>query len=186
MTFTISLYFNHNDYNYPHRILTRDTRILQNLPATPVCLPRPNSLAIFRSYWSYIFSICLLEIQHRRIYYFVAMASFLRCDSGLQKEDIVLSLGNPSKKLVRWLCAIFAHGKGRYATRSVPPWIVYCDQDIHTILSAELLANAFVQKRPSSFVEAAEFIFEFYALCDFGSQLTKAFLTVLLFPFHAI
>ncbi|PVH69800.1 hypothetical protein DL98DRAFT_163041 [Cadophora sp. DSE1049] len=78
-------------------------------------LPGPNGLAILTLCWSYIFSVRLLEMQYRRIYYSTTMSPILTCSSGLQERDVILSLGQSSRKLVRWLCAVLAPGAGWYA-----------------------------------------------------------------------
>ncbi|KAF4636207.1 hypothetical protein G7Y89_g1863 [Cudoniella acicularis] len=148
-------------------------------------LPGPNGLAILTLCWSYIFSVRLLEMQHRRIQYSAIMSPILTCNSGLQKKDVILSLGHSSKKLVRWLCAVLAPGVGWLAKGSVPPWTAHCNQDVQFIISTELSTNEFVQEKPPSFVEAVDLILELCALYDFSSQPTEAFLAALLFPFHA-
>lgn len=148
-------------------------------------LPGPNGLAILTLCWSYIFSVRLLEMQHRRIEYSAIMSPILTRNFGLQQKDVILSLGYSSKKLVRWLCAVLAPGVGWLAKGSVPPWTAHCNQDVRFIISTELSANEIVQEEPPSFTKAVDLILELCALYNFSSQPTEAFLTALLFPFHA-
>ncbi len=56
-------------------------------------LPGPNGLAILTLCWSYIFSVRLLEMQHRRIEYSAIMSPILTGNFGLQQKDVILSLG---------------------------------------------------------------------------------------------
>ncbi|KAH9217378.1 hypothetical protein DL95DRAFT_105625 [Leptodontidium sp. 2 PMI_412] len=148
-------------------------------------LSGPNGLAILTLCWSYIFSVRLLEMQHRRIRYSAVMSPFLTCQFGLSKKDVLLPLGHSSKKLVRWLAAVLAPGIGWFAQGSVPPWTAHCNEDIQFAISTKLTTDDFLQEKPPSFIEAVHLILELCSLYDFSSQPTEAFLTVLLFPFHA-
>ncbi|KAF4635377.1 hypothetical protein G7Y89_g2724 [Cudoniella acicularis] len=147
--------------------------------------PYPNGLAILTLCWSYIFSVRLLELQHRPIKYSAIMSPILTHDVEQQQKDVIVYLGCSSKKLVRWLCAVLAPGAGWFATGSVPPWTAHCNQDVRFLVSTNLLTKEVVQEKPPSFTEAADLIFELCALYNFGSQPTEAFLIALLFPFYA-
>ncbi|KAG4433341.1 hypothetical protein IFR05_011169 [Cadophora sp. M221] len=125
-------------------------------------------------------------MHHRRMHYSTITAPIFTRRLSLRKNHVILSLGPSSKKLVRWLCAVLASGAGWFAQGSVPPWTAHCNEDIQFIISTELSTNDVVQEKPPSFVEAIDLVLELCTLYDIGSQPTVAFLTVLLFPFHAI
>jgi hypothetical protein len=67
----------------------------------------------------------------------------------------------------------------------VPPWTVHCNQDFQFLVSTNLSTDEVVREKPPSSTQAADFILGLYALYNFGSQPTEAFLIALLFPFYA-
>ena len=149
-------------------------------------LPGPNGLAILTFCCSYVFSVRILEMQHRRVEYSTTMSPILTCSSSLQQEDVLLSLGHSSKMLIRWLCALLAPGVGWFVPGSMPPWTAHCNQDFRFIISTKVSADEIAQEGPPSFIEAVDLILELCALYDFDSQPTEAFLTALVLPFHAM
>ncbi len=148
-------------------------------------LGRPNGFAILTLCFAYTISAQLLKMQNRRMYYSTTDISHILSRNYKQRPgDVIIHLNHSSAKLVRWLCAILAPGRGWFAKGSVPPWAAYFNEDVRFIISTDIPLKEITQEHPPSSAEAADLIIEFCTLYDFSSQPMAAFSAALLLPFH--
>jgi hypothetical protein len=145
----------------------------------------PNGLIILTLMWQYILSVRLLEMQRRSIQYSpMTLSPILADDVRPQSSEVVIHLGDASRKLVRWVCALLVQGPGWLVKGRLPPWTTYYyGYQRFSVITTRQLKELEKEEAPSSSVAAALLI-EFCQLYPFGSQPTAAFFAALVLPFH--
>jgi hypothetical protein len=153
--------------SYPKAI---ECRVLSS-PASPSQGHGPwasqSALSLLTMCWSYILSARLLELQGKKVVYSPSsLLPITAKPSRLKTCDVVLDLlgASPSRKLVRWLCAILSPKLGWVANEGdFPPWAAFCSGDACFVIVSAHEPAALPNEQPPNSSEATEWLIE---LCD--------------------
>ncbi|KAK3936439.1 hypothetical protein QBC46DRAFT_419368 [Diplogelasinospora grovesii] len=161
-----------------------------------------RALSLLTMCWSYILSVRLLELQGRNVVY--SPHSLLPTTANAFRPkpcDVVVDFSgaSPSRKLVRWLCAILSPKLGWSAGGGgFPPWAAFCSGEAcFVVVSADGPAAFSPNEPPPNSAEATELLIELCGLYgllgpgagprDKPSEIpppTAAFLAALALPFY--
>ncbi|KAB5572223.1 hypothetical protein GE09DRAFT_1170471 [Coniochaeta sp. 2T2.1] len=127
--------------------------------------PAHRGLGILILCWSYIISTRLLELQSRKARYSEhCLRPRVASEYVPGPAEYAVHLPSAaSPDLIRWLCAILAHGPGWRAT-SFPVWAMFASSDVRFVILTDGRVSFDPNKPPPTAPQAAELLIEFCGL----------------------
>ncbi|KAK4113739.1 hypothetical protein N656DRAFT_788667 [Canariomyces notabilis] len=125
-----------------------------------------SALSLLTMCWSYILSARLLELQGKKVVYPPSSLLPITVKPSRPKTcDVVLDLlgASPSRKLVRWLCAILSPKLGWAANEGdFPLWAAFCSGDACFVIVSVHEQAALSNEQPPDSFEATELLIELW------------------------